>query len=254
MNANPLALDLLAAADPAVLAQRIGITPDAWQLDVLRSTEARLCLLCSRQAGKSTVSAVLALHAALYEPGSVTLIAAPSQRQSIEMFRTITRFYRALGRPIAAEAENTQALTLENGSRIVSLPGDERTTRGFSAVRLLIIDEAARVPDEFLDAVRPMLAVSGGRLVALSTPFGRRGWFHRAATTGRGWKVVRVTADQCPRISPEFLAEEREAMGDWQFKQEYGCEFVSASGSYFDPADIAALSCSSVLPLFGGVL
>ena len=81
MSVNPLALDLLAAADPAVLAQRIGITPDAWQLDVLRSTEALLCLLCSRQAGKSTVSAVLALHAALYEPGSVTLIAAPSQRQ-----------------------------------------------------------------------------------------------------------------------------------------------------------------------------
>ena len=252
MIGNALTSDLALAADPAVLAQRLGIVPDPWQLDVLRSTDTRLCLCCSRQAGKSTISAVLALHAALYEPGSVTLIAAPSQRQSVEMFRTITRYYRALGRPVAAESENTQSLALENGSRIVSLPGDERTTRGYASVRLLIIDEAARVPDEFLAAVRPMLAVSGGRLVALSTPWGQRGWFHQAATAKRGWRVMRVPASECPRISAEFLAEELESMGEWNFKQEYGCEFVSASGSYFDPADIAALSSKAVQPLFGG--
>ncbi|HEY3713868.1 MAG TPA: terminase family protein, partial [Jatrophihabitantaceae bacterium] len=202
---SSLAEDLRIAADPVVLARRLGVEPDPWQAGVLRSSEARICLLCSRQAGKSTVSAVAALHCALYEPGSLVLIAAPSQRQSVELFRTITRFYRVLGRPVAAEAENTMSLALENGSRIVTLPGDERTTRGYAAVRLLIIDEGARVPDDFYSSVRPMLAVSGGRLIALSTPFGQRGWFHAAATSERGWKVVRVPADQVPRITAAFL-------------------------------------------------
>jgi hypothetical protein len=43
---------------------------------------------------------------------------------------------------------------------------------------LVIVDEAARVPDDLYRAVRPMLAVSQGRLIALSTPFGQRGWFY----------------------------------------------------------------------------
>lgn len=251
MTGAPLVADLVSALDPAALAVKIGIEPDPWQLDVLRSRDPRICLCCSRQAGKSTVSAVAALHTAVFDPGSLVLVFAPSQRQAVELFRTIVRFYRGLGRPVAAESENALSLSLENGSRIVALPGDERTVRGYSNAKLIIIDEAARVSDEFFDSIRPMLAVSHGRLIALSTPFGQRGWFHKAATSDRGWKVVRVTADQCPRISEDFLAEEREAMGEWIFRQEYGCEFVAASGSYFDPADIAALGCPSVLPLFG---
>jgi hypothetical protein len=79
-----------------------------------------------------------------------------------------------------------------------------------------------------------MLAVSGGLLQALSTPFGRRGWFHDAwANGGRGWERVEVTADQCPRITPEFLAEERRALGEEWFRQEFFCRFVEAVGGVF---------------------
>jgi hypothetical protein len=243
-----LADDLLTAADPAVLAGRLGLVPDPWQLGVLRSRSSRLLLCCSRQAGKSTVASILALHTALYEPGSLVLIFAPSQRQAVELFRVIVRGYRALGRPIAAEAENSLSLALENGSRVIALPGDERTVRGFAAASLLIVDEASRVPDETLAAVRPMLAVSGGRMVALSTPFGARCWFHEAAT-GSGWEVVTVTAEECPRISAAFLEQERESLGEWMYAQEYGCRFVAASSLYFDPADLAALLCPEVRPL-----
>ena len=75
-------------------------------------------------------------------------------------------------------ARTNRRLEFANGSRVLSLPGTERTVRGFSEVSLLVIDEAARVDDGLYYAVRPMLAVSGGRLVALSTPYGKRGWFH----------------------------------------------------------------------------
>ena len=78
--------------------------------------------------------------------------------------------FNALGRPLPVVAESALRLELANGSRVVSLPGDEKNIRGYSGVTLLVIDEAARVADELYYAVRPMLAVSQGRLVALSTP------------------------------------------------------------------------------------
>src|SRR5205814_433566 len=112
----------------------------------------------------------------------------------------ILELYAALGSPIPIAAQSALRLELANGSRVVSLPGTEGTVRGFSGVALLIIDEAARVADALYAAVRPMLAVSRGRLVALSTPFGQRGWFYDAWHSNEEWERVRVTAPECPRI------------------------------------------------------
>src|SRR5204863_2959824 len=126
------------------------------------------------------------------------------------------------------------------GSRILALPGKEASIRGFSAVRLLAIDEAARVPDDLYRAVRPMLAVSGGSLLALSTPFGTRGWWYEAWEHGEGWQRVKVPATECPRIAPAFLAEEAATLGEWWFSQEYLCEFRDAQDAVFRQQDIAA--------------
>lgn len=231
-----LAVDLARSLDPVRLAEAVGMRPDGWQRDVLRSDHPRMLLNCSRQSGKSTTVAILATHRAVYSPGSLILCLSPSLRQSQELFRKVLTVYRGLGRPVPAESENALSLTLESGSRVVSLPGTEGTIRAYSAVRLLLVDEAARVPDETLAAVRPMLAVSGGQLVALSTPYGARGWWHAAwAEGGSTWQRVRIPASECPRISPEFLAEERAALGEWFYRQEYGCEFLSAESAAFDP-------------------
>ena len=247
-----LALDLATALDPALLMQRCELDPDAWQRDLLRSDAKRLLLLCSRQAGKSTVTAVMALHQALYRAPALVLLLSPSQRQSQELFRKVTDAYLTLGRPVDADATSALRLELANGSRIVALPGTEATVRGYSGVDLLVIDEAARVDDSLYYSVRPMLAVSGGRLVALSTPFGRRGWFHDTWKEGEGWERVKVTADQCPRITSAFLAEERAALGDWWYRQEYGCEFVETVDQVFSYDLVMSSVSSEVKPLFGG--
>lgn len=243
-----LATDLVQALDPVRLAEAAGIVPDEWQARVLRSTSSRVLLNCSRQAGKSTTTGVLAVHTALYEPGALVLMLSPSLRQSAELFRKASAVYRGLGRPVPAEAESALRLELENGSRILSLPGREGTVRGFSGVRLLVIDEAARVPGDLYLAVRPMLAVSGGRLVALSTPFGARGWWYDAWRSGDDWDRYRVPATDCPRISAEFLEEERRNLGDWWFRQEYLCEFMDAEKSAFRPEDIEAAFTGEVEP------
>jgi hypothetical protein len=233
MLARDLARDLAFGLDPALVAHALGMEPDPWQVRFLRSAKPRILLNCSRQPGKSTVTALLAVHAAFYDPGALVPLLSPTQRQSHELFREALDAYRAIPTAIPTVQESALRLELENGSRIVSLPGKETTVRGFSGVRLLAVDEAARVPDELYYAVRPMLAVSGGRLVALSTPFGTRGWWYEAWRSEERWERYRVPAGDCPRISEAFLAEEQRSMGAWWFAQEYGCEFQDAETQPF---------------------
>src|ERR671913_434972 len=204
-----LAEDLMLALDRVSFARRLGLEPDPWQVDLLRSTSERVLLNCCRQSGKSTMTGIIALHRALYHPGSLILCLAPALRQSQELFGNVLGFYRDLDRPITAQAERKLSLELENESRIVTLPGTEKTVRGFSGAALLIVDEASRVADELYFAVRPMLAISGGRLMMLSTPHGKRGVFYEEwHSSVSEWERYEVPASECPRISPEFLEEE----------------------------------------------
>ena len=107
--------------------------------------------------------------------------------------------------------------------------------RGFSAVSLLIIDEASRVSDAMYRALRPMLAVGNGDLWLMSTPYGQRGFFYQTWENGGAeWMRVRVPATECPRISQRFLEEERSVMGDVWFRQEHLCEFVEDGARVFD--------------------
>jgi len=243
--------DLMLAIDPVRFAQSLGLDPDPWQRDLLLSAESRVILNCSRQSGKSTITAILALHHALNEPGALVLVLSPSLRQSGELFKKIMGFYKDSGKPIASDTETALTVQLHNKSRIVSLPGKEQTVRGFSGVSLLIVDEAARVADELYYAVRPMLAVSQGRLILLSTPFGKRGFFFNEWTESDAWKKIKITAYECPRIAPDFLEEERLALGEWHFKQEYEAEFSENVDAYFSNDEIMGALSDDVKPLFG---
>ena len=158
-----------------------------------------------------------------------------------------------MGRSVPAEVESRLSLELSNGSEVHALPGKEGTIRGFSGVTLLLLDEASRISDDLIAAVRPMLAVSGGALVALSTPYGRRGWFYEAwAKGGDAWERTLVTAHDCPRITPEFLASERLALGERGFAEEYLCQFLDPEGSVFTATAIDAGRSSGISTLFPG--
>jgi hypothetical protein len=195
----------------------------------------RVILNCTRQWGKSTVTAAKAVHEAWTKPGSLTLVASPSARQSGEFVRKAEGFVARLGVRVKGDGDNEISVCLPNGARIVGLPGSEDTVRGFSAVSLLLVDEAARVPDELYRALRPMLAVSGGALWMMSTPRGKRGFFWETWENGGAeWERVRTPAAECVRILPKFLAEERRTMGDRYYEQEYGCSFVETEAALFD--------------------
>lgn len=221
-----MATDMSRCLDPVMLAKAVGITPDPWQAKLLRDRPKRALLLCSRQSGKTEVAVNLAHWTALFEPGSLTLIVSPSQRQSGEVFRRLMLNHAKLTDQQPLIAESALRAEFPNGSRVIALPGSERTTRGYAGARLIILDEASRVEDDLLAALRPTMATVDGSLIMLTTPAGRRGEFFKAWTGGEGWTRVRVPASECPRLSKEFLADELKALGPQMFKQEYELEFV----------------------------
>lgn len=242
----------LAESNPVSFAEYyLEFSPDPWQRRFLRSKADRIILNCSRQSGKSQTAALLALYEAVTIPKSTVVIESPSERQSIEM---MMKFSEMLGRLSGVDLRSDTKLSayLGNGSRVLALPGSEKTVRGISAVTLLIIDEAARVPDDLYRSLRPMLAVSHGRLVLLSTPFGRQGFFYNSWQSGIGWTKFEVPATECPRITSEFLEEERREQGEAWYRQEYMCDFMSMEDARIDASwlkseEYAPQNCNIVM-------
>lgn len=224
------------AEDPVEWAkEKLGFEADEKQAAVLRSGGKRGILNCSRQWGKSTVTALKAAHYALHTADSLVLVVSPTERQSRELMRKAAGFVQRLGLRAKGAGGGDVSLVFPNRSRMVGLPGSEATVRGFSSVGLLLIDEASRVSDELYKAVRPMLAVSGGALWVMSTPFGKRGFFYEAwAHGGPEWERVEAPATECRRIPREFLDEEQRTMGRRWFEQEYLCAFEDAVSTVFD--------------------
>ena len=215
----------------------LGFVAEASQVEFLRSIAKHGIVNCSRQWGKSTLAAIKAIFLAWTRPGSLVLVVSPTLRQSGLFLAKVSAMAARTDWPrVRADRYHPLSLRFPNGSLIVGLPAIEANIRGFSSVSMIIIDEAARVPDVVYKALRPMLAVGDGDLWLLSTPMGRRGFFYEEfAFGGERWARFEAPATACPeRISAAFLEDELASMGAAWVKQEYFCEFVDEGGTMFD--------------------
>ena len=238
------------AMDPVLWAREVlGYHPDPWQAKLLRSRSSKIILNCSRQSGKSTTCAALGLHESIYRRPSFGLVIAPSQDQSAELMLKFDEFRGAVELPSDYLSTDTKlAVRFSNGNRFIARPGSEKSSRSFSAVTLLLEDEAARVPDPLYSSVRPMLAVSNGRHILMSTPFGKQNHFFKIWDEQRDiWEWYEIPAEMCPRISKQFLEEEKR-INLW-FEQEYHCAFLDAEGSVFSSDLFKSLANPSISPL-----
>jgi len=244
-----LSTELSLKLDPSLI---MDFQPDPWQRDLLRSQATRLLLLCSRQLGKSTAVACVALNEAYLNDDATVLLVSRSERQAELLFRKVSRFHKAVNL-VQATKELALSLELTNGSEVVALPGDADTIRGFSAPRLIIIDEASRVRDDVLAAVLPMLIANKGRLLALSTPCGMLGWFYEKwSSADPAWQRINAKASESPRISAEALAEQLASLGSRLYAQEFDNQFLESTGQCFaTDVILAAFDCDDE-PLFGG--
>lgn len=229
--------DLVYALKPSLWAQEsFNLDLDPWQIQMLDSPSRRIVLNIHRQGGKSTMSSLAVLHAALFKPRSLSLIIAPALRQSQENFKKVRGFINRLSSCPSFDESTKLSLQFENGSQILSLPGGSEgaTIRGFSRPDVIVEDEASRCSDELYQALRPMMATNPDcQLILCSTPWGQRGHFYKIWTEEEGWLKLEVVASQCKRISEKFLAEERQALGPWVYSQEYEGKFVGDESQLF---------------------
>jgi len=212
---------------------KLHFRPDPLQAEVLNAASPRLLLCCSRQWGKSTVTAAKALHFAAVRPKSTTLIASASLRQSHELLKKVVLFAETAG--VRSKADTATGIRLlGNQSRILALPQNFRTIRGYAA-DLVVIDEAAFTPDEVFDAIGPAIAATNGHLWLLSSAYTKSGFFYRMwQERPEGWRIFKATAADCPRISFEFLEREQRLRSDAIFRREYFCEFQSGRRQFVD--------------------
>ena len=227
--------------------------PDPWQQDVLKWDGDKLDLNCARQSGKSTIASIYGLRKATIYEKQLILLVSPSQRQSGELFKKVREFIREMpdGLKPKLTEDNRLSCTLENGSRIVALPGEEKTIRGYSGANLIICDEDARISEALYMSIKPMLAVSKGKLMLMSTPFGQQGHFYDVWNNNDpDWTKIKVTAYDNPRITDAFLEKEKKEMGDWWFDQEYMCIFREDVDSIFTSELIQRAMDDSIKPLY----
>jgi hypothetical protein len=209
-------------------------TPDPTQEAILDTPAPRLLLCCTRQWGKSTITAFKALHYALHNPNQLIIVASRTLAQSAEWLRKVRSALRALAIPFRSDRIHPHSLVLPNLTRIVCLSDVPDNVVGISAPNLIIIDEAARVSENLIVALIPMLAASQGHLWVLSTPFKQTGFFYEAwHRNAELWTRFLVTAEECPRIPSEFLAEARIHIGETRFRREFLCEFKAGDDQIF---------------------
>lgn len=244
----PRVSELIESLDPVHFALRLGFQPGPLQAEFLRGAASKGALCCSRQWGKSTAAAIKAIHHAVSQPNAFVVIMCPALRQSAEFISKARLF---LSKPGAPPARCTKfSIEFPNGSRILALPSLEANIRGYSAVTLLFIDEAARVRDDAYEAVLPMLGVSEGAIWLLSTPWGQRGFFYEEwMRGGPGWHRIQGRADHCAHIPKRFLDEQRERRSARWFNQEYMCEFSSGDQVLFPPEILRGLLTDRYPPL-----
>lgn len=231
----------------------LGVRLETKQAELLKLASGpqgkRVIFNCSRQWGKSTVGSILATHTALFQNESEVVVVSPALKQSGLFLKKVRKHMQTMGITPRGDGANQQSAVFPNGSRIVGLPADEDTGRGFSSVALLLVDEASRVSDEVYFSMKPSTISSHGGLWLMSTPNGQRGFFYKAWREAGIWTRVKGPATECPRFSAAQLEEDLRAMGERWFRQEYLCEFGDYEQSAFRREAIERAMRADLAPL-----
>ncbi len=245
--------------DPSLALDLCGLHRDPWQVEFLRRGGHREVLNIARQSGKSQTVAVRAALELVMPSTRPRLTAcwSPSQSQSGELLQKIRGAALAIDPDVDLDSDSATALKVKTtGSRAISLPATEASSRGWTP-NLVLLDEVARLPDSLYHEVAvPATAATAGDIIMLSTPRGRRGVFSAAyhGDLGDEWTVTKATVYDNPRVSPAWIAKTKATTPPWVWRQEYLCQFVTTDNAALDADQIErAFSENDFRPLFGGV-
>ena len=229
---------------------------DPWQLEVLEH-DGNIALRSGRQVGKSTIISQKSANFALTHPRTLTLIISAVERQAQLLFEKTLGYLSDTAKKEICTGKNRPTkhiINLKNGSRIMCLPTGMSGygIRGYT-VDLLIADEAAFIPEDVWMAVTPMLSVTKGKIILLSTPHGKEGFYYDCFKDPN-FRTWHISSEECPRISKEWLAREKSSKTKAVYAQEYLGEFVDELRQLFSTELIRSCmtlqgSTSTTLPL-----
>jgi phage FluMu gp28-like protein len=236
--------------------------PFDYQVKAISDKSNKKIYRWGRQTGKSTVSSIEGIFAAMTRPKITVLIVSPVQRQSSLLFRKMKNLITELSQHHPEFTDDNQfkyvvretatVIEFANGSVIHSLPaGDDASgLRGFTA-HIIILDEAAQIKDEVFVALKPMFATTwkSSQWLMISTPKGVKNYFYEACNKNiHGYKEYVARSKDSPLITDGFLTAERESMTLNEYLQEYEAEFVSEADTFFtldEIRDIMVKECPS---------
>ena len=197
--------DIAYRIDPALWVREVlGVEPDAVAGDISARAAGRLDHGADRAAGRQDHDRGVgdcAFHA-VYARRILSVIACPAQRQSAEAVRRVREVLIKVGAEL--KSDNVYGLELKNGSRVLALPSSDDSIRGLTVDGWIVADEAARLPDDLIAALRPMRARRPqARFAMLSTAWSRTDPFWTAwASDDPSWIRLKATADTDAHFSP----------------------------------------------------
>lgn len=252
--------------------ESLGFKPFPWQKAVLKSQHKRKHILGARQVGKSTIVSSVPCHTAKYYPKSLSIILAPTEAQAIEDILKVKEFMASDPSYPDIKRDSQDEIALANKSRILVIPATERSARGYSRPRAIVMDEASRILDVvYKSGVRPMLTDNPDcEVFEISTPNGKQGFFFDSSSSPRyeryvirspwqvdpsdNWHLIPymseaefqahmaakgIKAWYSPRhFNFDEQEENLEKMGMQQYQQEYCCEFVEQEDMVFSYDEI----------------
>ncbi len=225
-----------------------------YQLAWVRDDARFKIWLKSRQIGGSLAASFEVVADAL-ETGGDWVILSAGERQALEFMDKVQRaasiFCDAIsfstGKEYRPEVQKSQ-LRFPNGARVLALPANPATARGYSAN--LVLDEFAfhENPEEIWRAVYPIISnpLRGAlKLRVISTPAGRNNkyfdlWEHAPAFSRHKTTVYDAVADGLALNIDELRANLADPDG---WAQEFECQFMEHSSQVF-PADLVR-ACES---------
>jgi len=227
--------------NPTLFAKTIlNFNPTFYQEKLLNDKSKRICVIMSRQAGKTTTIAVKAIWFAVTHPNTLTLIVSPSLRQSMIMMDRIQAFLvqmpKTLQKLMIQKMQRT-VIRFKNGSMIVALPNSPNLLRGYTA-HMVIADEAGFFRDDetvFYNVLYPMLSTTDGYLIVSSTPWSTDSVFYRMFQDESFSKHVVTWRDvvKAGLTKQEFIDEMRRVLPLERFEREFEARFTEETDSYF---------------------
>lgn len=228
------------------------IVLDDWQKEIIEA-KGHILLCTGRQVGKTTIFAIKAAERMVHDPGCRIIGVSLTEDQAFLMRAMVEDYLKEKYPTYLKVAKKDKAtknkITLNNKStytvRPVGNTGD--AVRGFTA-DVLIVDEAAYMPELMWIAAKPTLLTTGGDLWYCSTPHGKEGYFYECYQNKHNrFKVFHVSSEEVihnRKISENwtkhkreenirYLEEEKAEMSELRYAQEYLGQFIDELRQFF---------------------